>query len=129
LFTPTVLGRGSAISSIPAAIVVLPQMSLARIQGCVGAQASDSGLSLPSDDELGQCHGEQDLREHPAGRSQEQQTRASCLLPRVLALHRFPAQQWNNSSTGADDQAQNHKSTHAEPLVEPSAGQVKCQVS
>jgi len=31
----------------------------------------------------------------------------ACLLPRVLALYRFPAQQRNNSSAGADDQAQN----------------------
>jgi len=56
------------------------------------------------DDELGQY--EQDLCEYPAGHSRAQQTRASCLLPRVLALHRFPAQQRNNSSAGADDQAQ-----------------------
>ena len=33
----------------------------------------------------------------------------SCLLPRVLALYRFPAQQRNNSSAGADDQAQNRR--------------------
>jgi len=36
-------------------------------------------------------------------------TRASFLLPRVLALHSFLAQQRNNSSTGADDQAQNRR--------------------
>ena len=114
-FTPTVPGRGFALSSVPASIVVLPQMSLARFQGCVGAHASDGGLSLPSDDELGHCV--QDVREHSAAHSQEQYTRPSCLLPRVLALHRFPAQQWDNSSTGADDQAQNHGSTRAEPLV------------
>jgi len=55
------------------------------------------------DDELGQC--EQTLCKFPAGHSRAQQTRASCLLPRVLALHRFPAQQRNNSNAGADDQA------------------------
>ena len=46
---------------------------------------------------------------YPAGHSRAQQTRASCLLPRVLALHRFPAQQRNHSSAGADDQAQNRR--------------------
>jgi len=34
-----------------------------------------------------------------------QQTRASCLLPRVLVLHRFP----NNSSAGADEQKENRR--------------------
>jgi len=32
-----------------------------------------------------------DMCKYPARHSQAQQTRASCLLPRVLALHRFPA--------------------------------------
>jgi len=38
-----------------------------------------------------------DMRKYPARHSRAQQTRASCLLPRVLALHRFPAQQRDNS--------------------------------
>jgi len=91
---------GSALSPVPAAIVVLPQMCLARrLHSCTRTAAQ------AYDDKLGQC--EQDLCEYPAGHSRTQQTRASCLLPRVLALHRFPAQQRNNSSAGADDQAQN----------------------
>ena len=57
------------------------------------------------DDELGQC--EQDLCKYPAGHSREQQAKSSCLLPRVLALHSFPAQQRNNTSAGVDDQVQN----------------------
>ena len=94
--------RGPALSPVPAAIVVLLQMCLAsRLRLCTRTAAR------AYDDELGQC--EQDLCEHPAGQSRAQQTRASCLLPRVLALHRFLAQQKNNSSAGADDQAQNRR--------------------
>jgi len=59
------------------------------------------------DAELGQC--EQDLCKYLAGHSRAQQTRASCLLPRVLALHRFPAQQRNNNSAGDDGQAENRR--------------------
>ena len=86
---------GSAPSPVPAAIVVLPQMCLVRkLCSCTRTAAR------AFDDELGQC--EQDLCEY---HSRAQQTTASCLLPRVLALHRFPAQQRNNS----DDQAQNRR--------------------
>ena len=57
--------RGSALSSVPAAIVVLPHMSLARVvHGCTRTAA------WTSDDELGQC--EQEPREHPAGHSRAQ---------------------------------------------------------
>ena len=59
------------------------------------------------DNELGQC--EQDPCEYPVGHSRVQQTRASCLLSRVLTLHRFPARQRNDNSAGADDQAQNRR--------------------
>ena len=58
-------------------------------------------------DELGLC--EQDLCKYSAGHSRAQQTRATCLLPRVLTLHRILAQQRNNSSAGADGQAQNRR--------------------
>jgi len=79
---------------------VMPQMCLVRrLHSCTRTAAR------AHDDELGQY--EQDLCEYPAGHSRAQQTRASCLLPRVLALHRFLAQQRNNSCAGADDQAQN----------------------
>jgi len=81
---------------VPAAIVVLPQMCLVR------RLCSCTRTAAPAyDDELGQC--EQDLCEYPAGHSRAQQMRTSCLLPRVLALHRFPAQQRNNSSADDDD--------------------------
>ena len=71
------------------------------LKGCVGAQRRRPELTMTN------C--EQDLCKYPAGHSRAQETRACCLLPRVLALHRFPAQQGDNNSTGADDQAQNRR--------------------
>jgi len=50
----------------------------------------DGALSLRWRTKLRQC--EQDLCKYPAGHSQAQHTRDSCLLPRELALHRFPVQ-------------------------------------
>ena len=50
-------------------------------EGCMGAKDGD----LIYDDELGQC--EQDLCKYFARHSRAQQARASCLLPRKLALH------------------------------------------
>jgi len=76
--------------SPPPSSVVLHQMCLARsLCSCTRTAAR------PYDDELGQC--EQDLCKYPAGHSRAQQTRASCLLSRVLALHRFLALQRNNT--------------------------------
>jgi len=55
-------------------------------------------------DEFGRY--EQVLRKYPVGHTWAQPTRASCILPEVLALRRFPAQQRNNSVAIADEQTQ-----------------------
>jgi len=70
-------------------------MSLARrLRWCTRTAAG------AYDNKLEQC--QQDLYKYPAGHSRAQQTRASCLLPRVLVLHRFRNNKRNNGSAGID---------------------------
>ena len=90
--------QSSVLSSVPATIVVLPQISLARRLG--GAQGRRPEPTMTN---WGNARKTCAIIPHgPARHSRAQLTRASCLLPRVLALYRFPAQHGNNSSA-ADD--------------------------